>query len=165
MSTFSSQFNSNETNKTKQLRKMASRLGPSRSSALLWLQKSRQSRGVGKQILIRSKETQAVRDVPELNPYAKIPGPRGLPVIGTLLEYARDGGYKRWHEIQQERCREFGSIYREDIMSFKTVTISDPDDIENLFRHEGKYPTREPQLPIWMQYKKERKQAHGVSSL
>ena len=116
------------------------------------------------QSLIRLQQTQAVENM-EVKSYNEIPGPRGLPVVGTLLDYVRDKGHMRIHEIQQQRVQQYGEIYHEKIFDYETVTISNPDDVQYLFRHEGKYPQREPVFPLWMKYKEDRKQAQGVFSL
>ena len=122
-----------------------------------------------KQIVIRSVQTQTVEDVPAKS-FNDIPGPKGLPVIGTFIDYVRDQGqgvrgYTRMHVMQQLRVQQYGEIYREKILNHETVTISNPDDVEFLFRNEGKYPVREPVFPLWMKYKEERNQEHGVFSL
>ena len=122
-----------------------------------------------RQLPIRSAQTQAVEYVQE-KPFNEIPGPKGLPVIGTLLDYVRDQGqgvrgFSRMHVMQQQRVQQYGDIFREKIMNYGTVTISNPDDLQFLFRNEGKYPTREPLFPLWMKYKEDRNQAEGVLSL
>ena len=131
--------------------------------------KNKPSLKASKYFKFRSAQTQAVEGI-AAKPFNEIPGPKGLPIIGTLLVYVRDQGegirgYKRMHVMQQQRIQQFGSIYREKILNFETVAISNPDDVQFLFRNEGKYPTREPIFPLWMKYKEERKQAHGVFSL
>ena len=129
------------------------------------LQTCNQPLGIGRQTLIRLQQTQAAVENVDAKSYDQIPGPKGLPVVGTVLDYVRGKGYTRMQEIQHERVKKYGEIYREKIMDFETVTISNPDDVQYLFRNEGKYPQREPHFPLWMKYKEDRNQAHGVFSL
>ena len=148
---------------------MAFKIAIRPSLAFQSIYRCKQPLQVGKQILIRSAQTQAVEDI-EVKSFNEVPGPKGLLVIGTLLDYVRDQGqgargYTRMHVMQQRRIQQYGPIYREKIMNYETVTIANPDDVQFLFRNEGRYPTREPLLPIWMKYKEERQQAHGVFSL
>ena len=134
------------------------------SLAFRGLQRCKQPVKIGHQSLIRLQQTQAV-ETAEVKPYSEIPGPKGLPFVGTLFDYVRDKGHTKIHEIQQDRVQQYGEIYREKIVDYDTVIISNPDDVEYLFRNEGKYPQREPSFPLWMKYKEDRKQANGVSSL
>lgn len=143
---------------------MAFKFGIRPSLAFRGLQRYKQPVRIGQQSLIRLQQTQAVENV-EVKPYNEIPGPKGLPVVGTLLDYVRDKGHTRIHRIQQDRVQQYGEIYRAKILNYDTVTISNPDDVQYLFRNEGKYPQREPSFPLWMKYKEDRKQAHGVFSL
>lgn len=121
-------------------------------------------------ILKRSAQTQAADQNVEVKSFHEIPGPKGLPLIGSLLDYSRDlgqgvRGYQRMHVLQQQRVQQYGKIYREKILNHETVTISDPDDVEFLFRNEGKYPKREPPFPMWIKYKEDRDRVHGVGNL
>ena len=143
---------------------MTFKFGIRPSLAFRGLQRYKQPAKIGHQSLIRLQQTQALENA-EVRPFNEIPGPKGLPFVGTLFDYVRDKGHTRIHQIQQERAEQYGEIYREKILDFDTVTISNPDDIQYLFRNEGKNPQREPPFPLWMKYKEDRKQAHGVFSL
>ena len=123
----------------------------------------------GRCLLFRFMQAQATEGI-AAKPFKEIPGPKGLPIIGTLLDYVRDqgegmSGYKRMHVMQQQRIQQFGSIYREKIVNFETVAISNPENVQFLFRNEGKYPTRQPVFPLWMKYKEEREQPLGLFNL
>ena len=85
-----------------------------------------------KQIVMRSVQMQTVEAVPAKS-FNEIPGPQGLPVIGTLIDYVRYQGqgvrgYTRMHVMQQLRVQQYGEIYREKILNHETVTISIPED-------------------------------------
>lgn len=144
---------------------MAYKFGIRSSLTLLGLQTSKQHLGIPRKGLIRMQQTHAAMENVDPKSYDQIPGPKGLPLVGTLFDYVRNKGHTRVHEIQAERVQEYGEIYREKLLGLDTVTISNADDVQYLFRNEGKYPQREPQFPLWMKYKEERKQAHGVFSL
>ncbi|CAH3041019.1 unnamed protein product [Pocillopora meandrina] len=144
---------------------MAYKFGIRSSLTLLGLQTSKQHLGIARKGLIRMQQTRAAMENVDTKSYDQIPGPKGLPLVGTLFDYVRNKGHTRVHEIQAERVQEYGEIYREKLLGLDTVTISNADDVQYLFRNEGKYPQREPQFPLWMKYKEERKQAHGVFSL
>ncbi|XP_078365225.1 cytochrome P450 10-like [Oculina patagonica] len=135
------------------------------SLAFRGLQRYKQPLQILPQSLIRLQQTQAVEGTAEEKSFSEMPGPKGLPVVGTLFGYVRDKGHTRMHDIQHQRVQQYGEIYHEKILDYETVTISNPDDVQYLFRHEGKYPQREPLFPLWMKYKQDRKQAEGVFSL
>ena len=148
---------------------MSFRFAVRSSAAFQRIYKRKEPIKLCRQIPIRSAQTQAVEAV-QVKSFNEIPGPKGLPAIGTLLDYVRDQGdgvrgYRRMHVIQQQRVQQYGDIYREKIMDYETVTISNPDDVQFLFRNEGKYPTREPLFPLWIKYKEDRNQGQGVFSL
>lgn len=144
---------------------MAYRIAIRPSLTFVGLQTSKQHLGIAIQSVIRLQQTQAAMESVDAKSYDQIPGPKGLPLVGTLFDYVRNKGHTRVHEIQGERVQKYGEIYREKLLDLETVTISNVDDVQYLFRNEGKYPQREPQFPLWMKYKEERKQAHGVFSL
>ena len=72
----------------------------------------------------------------------EIPGPTGLPLLGTTLDYLRLKD--KAHTLFFDRVKTYGNIYKEKIFPGvpTTVNICDPADIEVLFRAEGKYPDR-----------------------
>ena len=77
----------------------------------------------------------------------EIPGPKGLPLLGTSLEYARHK--EKAHKLLFERVKKYGKIYKEKMLSGypMTVCVCDARDVETVFRSDGKYPLREG-LPI-----------------
>ncbi|XP_066267310.1 cytochrome P450 10-like [Branchiostoma lanceolatum] len=92
-----------------------------------------QSTGVAESVAI---ETDA-------RPFDEIPGPKGLFLIGTALDYTPFGRFPlktKFLESFRERTKTYGSIYREKLGPMDLVVISDPKDIEKVFRNEGRYP-------------------------
>ncbi|XP_064619540.1 cytochrome P450 10-like [Lineus longissimus] len=77
-------------------------------------------------------------------PFSQIPGPKGWPVIGTLFEYFKPGGFRfnKMFEAYEARAKEYGPIYREQIGPIVTVVISDPEEYNKVLRNESKYPHR-----------------------
>lgn len=76
-----------------------------------------------------------------------IPGPRGLPVLGSSLDYLKLK--EKAHLLFFDRVKEYGSIYKEKMFSGMPyiVTVTDSTDIETVFRSDGKYPDR-PDMPL-----------------
>ncbi|RDD36292.1 Cytochrome P450 10 [Trichoplax sp. H2] len=93
----------------------------------------------------------------------QIPGPKGLPFIGTLLDYAKnDGwGFKNFFAITEKRRQEYGPIYKETIGNNRMVVVSTSEDAEKVLRAEGKYPNKDLIVPI-VEYRKKRNLSMGV---
>ncbi|CAH1797213.1 unnamed protein product [Owenia fusiformis] len=85
-------------------------------------------------------------------PYALMPGPKGYPLIGSLLEYIKKDGLKfnKMFEVMQSRAREYGPIYKEHIAQNTSVVVTDPLEYSKLMRHEAnvKYPHRIEMEPL-----------------
>ncbi|XP_076822910.1 cytochrome P450 10-like [Clavelina lepadiformis] len=86
-------------------------------------------------------------------PFSDVPEPKGLPLIGTALDYTRwrnfDASYLGEH--WNKRHQDLGSIYKENIIPGITeyiVYTSSPKDTEIMLRSEDQYPQRDPLGPI-----------------
>ncbi|XP_053395219.1 cytochrome P450 10-like isoform X2 [Mercenaria mercenaria] len=90
------------------------------------------------------------RETTEVKSFESIPGPKGLPIVGTLFDYLKKDGLKfnKMHEAYQKRAIEHGPIYKEKIATINSVVISDPEEYSKVIRSEGKYPQRRPMEPI-----------------
>lgn len=88
----------------------------------------------------------------KVKPFDEIPGPKSLPLIGTLYQYIPIFGkysFKKLHINGLKKYKKFGSIVREEIIpGVNIVWLFDPVDIENLFRIEGKCPQRRSHLAL-----------------
>ena len=81
----------------------------------------------------------------EAKPFSEIPGPRRLPLIGSALTFLFEVGKKPILQLQKDLMNKYGLIYRAKVPTFpELVMIHDPQDIEVMFRAEGKYPSRAP---------------------
>ncbi|XP_022181134.1 cytochrome P450 302a1, mitochondrial-like isoform X1 [Myzus persicae] len=93
-----------------------------------------------------STETTVVKEFDE------IPGPTSLPLVGTLYQYLPVfGKYKfdRLHHNGLSKLHQYGPVVREDIVSgVSIVWIFKPEDIETLYRKEGRYPERRSHLAL-----------------
>ncbi|KAI8510675.1 hypothetical protein Bbelb_115910 [Branchiostoma belcheri] len=100
-------------------------------------------------------------------PFEEIPGPKGLPLIGTALDYSPFGQFPMKTKLMEsfkERTKTYGNIYREKIGPMDLVVISDPKEIERVFRNEGRYPERQPLLSVKI-YRELKKLPAGIVNL
>ncbi|KAI8499629.1 hypothetical protein Bbelb_226800 [Branchiostoma belcheri] len=86
-------------------------------------------------------------------PFEEIPGPKGLPLIGTAWDYS-----------PFERTKTYGKIYREKLGPIDFVVISDPKEIEKVFRNEGRYPKRRTLFTV-KKYRELKKLPTGILNL
>lgn len=98
----------------------------------------------------KQTEEPIVKDKTEIKSFDDIPGPKGLPIVGTLFDYLKKDGLKfnKMHEAYQKRAIEHGPIYKEKIATINSVVISDPEEYSKVIRSEGKFPQRRPMEPI-----------------
>lgn len=96
------------------------------------------------------------------NVFNKIPGPKQLPVLGNALLFSPLGPYK-----VEDLISGFGDLHNQygDVVHLKLnrdmVLLFDPEDIRNMFRHEGKYPNR-PTFDALIKYRKEKYNCVGI---
>ena len=100
----------------------------------------------------------------ESKPYAAIPGPLKLPLLGTIWDLILFpwNWRKPMHKLYLERVKKYGTIYRENLPVFGDIVLThDPNDVQKFFRAEGKYPTRIP-FTMWIHARKELNMEMGV---
>ncbi|BFZ16979.1 hypothetical protein BsWGS_20018 [Bradybaena similaris] len=93
----------------------------------------------------------------KIQSFENIPGPKGLPIVGTLFDYMKKEGLKfsQMFKVFQQRAQEFGDIYYEKIGAFHSVVVSSPKEYNRLIHAEGKYPNRREMMPI-VHYRKKK---------
>lgn len=82
-----------------------------------------------------------------------VPSPKGLPVIGTMLDLILAGSGPKLHLYIDSRHKQLGPVFKERIGPVEAVWVSDPTEIRKIFKYEGKYPVHF--LPdTWLLYNK-----------
>ncbi|XP_013389553.1 cytochrome P450 10-like isoform X2 [Lingula anatina] len=93
----------------------------------------------------------AATHVPPARPLEEMPGPKGLPLLGNLLDYTKFGNkiISKLHLQLAKDFEKYGKIFKERLgPSTYMVYVSDPEDIATVFRKEGRYPVRGASLPL-----------------
>ncbi|KAK7864147.1 hypothetical protein R5R35_007662 [Gryllus longicercus] len=123
------------------------------------------SRGITNNVAneeVISKPLQSAR------PFKEIPGPTSFPLIGTLLNYLPVLGkydFDRLHRNGMLKLQEFGPLVREEIVpGTNIVWVFTPQDIETVFRCEGRYPFRRSHLAV-DKYRKDRPDLYNSGGL
>ena len=95
-----------------------------------------------------------------VRPFEDMPGPKkSFKSIVNL--YRKSEGLTKGYKVNQSFFAQYGPIYKENMLGFNAVHITDPDDYERVFRAEGKYPRR-PLIDAWLQHRKRRNYFPGI---
>ncbi|XP_065225941.1 cytochrome P450 302a1, mitochondrial-like [Planococcus citri] len=101
-------------------------------------------------------------------PFHEIPGPKCLPIVGTLWKYLPlIGKYKfdRLHWNGFLKLKEFGPLVREEMIpGLPVVWVFKPEDIEMVYRCEGRYPERRSHLAL-QKYRLDRPEVYNSGGL
>ncbi|XP_045612773.2 probable cytochrome P450 49a1 [Procambarus clarkii] len=101
------------------------------------------------------------QDRSEPRPFASIPGPKPLPVIGNTFLFTSIGGYplERFWESSRKLFEEYGPVVRIAKLAgdVDMVMVFQPEDTRRIFKAEGQYPVR-PGLDILKHYRSRRPQ-------
>ncbi|CAG0885899.1 unnamed protein product [Cyprideis torosa] len=99
--------------------------------------------------------------------FDEIPGPKRFPLIGSLWVYnSLVGKYSlsRLHETHRLLRAAYGDIVREDLAGTNVLILFNIQDIEKMFRLEGKYPERRSHTAL-LKYRLDRPQYYNNGGL
>ncbi|XP_053376953.1 probable cytochrome P450 CYP44 [Mercenaria mercenaria] len=109
-----------------------------------------------------------VTEYDKAKPFDEIPGPKGLPYIGTMLKYRKGpfGKYNidRYQESVVDLYQRYGKICKETIAGRTIVHLFDPDYIRTVFQTEGKTPHVAPLMETTQLYRKQRGFSPGLGN-
>ena len=78
----------------------------------------------------------------DVRAFSKIPGPRGLPWFGSVIQHIMNAKSIQHACIKKKLFEQYGPIFKETVMGKTHVYIQSPADLEAVFKAEGKFPKR-----------------------
>ena len=99
--------------------------------------------------------------------FEEMPGPKGLPILGDLLNFLRNSEFKPMMAELKSLFGKYGPIFKRNLMGATVVCVKDPKDVEVVLKADGKYPVR-PMAQFFKvdkEYKKSRNLPEGLASL
>ncbi|KAK7793319.1 hypothetical protein R5R35_011527 [Gryllus longicercus] len=113
----------------------------------------------------RNEEQEALESWSAARPYADIPGPRPLPLVGNALRFLPGGD---WHglgpvEMQEALFSRFGPLVRLSGLPGRgdMLFLFDPEDVCKVFRTEGHMPIRDAAREVYYYRTKVRPEYFG----
>ncbi|KAL5015473.1 hypothetical protein ScPMuIL_009743 [Solemya velum] len=115
-----------------------------------------------------SIDSKSNTDYDNAKPFSQIPGPIGLPYLGTLFQY-RKGPFQRFDidhlkDAVIARYRQYGAIMKETVSGVTVVHLFHPDFIRTVFQSEGKIPHIAPLMETTQRYRKLRNLSPGLGN-
>ncbi|XP_044726569.1 cytochrome P450 302a1, mitochondrial-like [Chrysoperla carnea] len=104
----------------------------------------------------------------QIKSFDQIPGPKSLPIIGTLWQYLPGIGmysFDRIHHNGMKKFQKYGPVVREEFVpGVNTVWLIKPTDYQEMFKVEGKYPMRRSHLAL-EKFRMDRKHIYNSAGL
>ncbi|EFN78521.1 Cytochrome P450 302a1, mitochondrial [Harpegnathos saltator] len=121
-----------------------------------------------KKLLARSCSANS-KHAQDVRPFEDIPGPKSLPVVGTLYKYLPligEYSFTRLHTTGLLKLKRYGPLVREEIVpGVPTVWVFRPEDIASVLQAEaGLYPERRSHLAL-LKYRKDRSNVYNTGGL
>ena len=112
---------------------------------------------------LKEKEEHGDNQLLNAKPFDEIPGPKGLPFIGSILDVLKNDRYyqKKIHLYFQMNAKKYGPIHKMNMLNSHTVFVYKPEDIAATLQAEGNNPNRGTNIP-WMIYREQRKKENGL---
>ncbi|XP_011332052.1 cytochrome P450 302a1, mitochondrial [Ooceraea biroi] len=128
-------------------------------------------RGTIKKLYARRSCSTNVRHVETSRPkpFEDIPGPRSLPIIGTLYKYLPligEYSFTKLHINGLLKLKRYGPLVREEIVPGESIIwVFRPEDIAEIFKAEaGLHPERKSHLAL-LKYRKDRSNVYNTGGL
>ncbi|XP_060064243.1 probable cytochrome P450 CYP44 [Ylistrum balloti] len=107
-------------------------------------------------------------DYESAKPFSDIPGPKGWPFVGTLMQYT--GPFKKYdidkyQAALESRWKQYGSVVKETIGNRTAVRLFDPDHIHTVYQHEGVWPNIVPILESSRKYRESKDMSPGLGNI
>ncbi|KAG7210918.1 hypothetical protein KM043_016295 [Ampulex compressa] len=106
---------------------------------------------------------------PRSRPFKDIPGPKSLPLIGTLYKYLPligEYSFTKLYESGVKKLKCYGPVVREDIVPGEPIVwVFRPEDIAEVFKSEaGLHPMRRSHLAL-LKYRENRENIYNTGGL
>ncbi len=113
-----------------------------------------------------AQESHSYGEVETVKPFEAIPGPRGLPFLGTYMQY-RFGPFSpsTYHHALLQNHQRYGDIFKETICGHTVVHLFDPEFVKAVYGADGKMPHIAPLLETTQRYRKLRDLSPGLGNI
>ncbi|XP_069121991.1 probable cytochrome P450 CYP44 [Argopecten irradians] len=101
-------------------------------------------------------------------PFRDIPGPKGWPFIGTLLQYTgplKTYDIDNYQSALESRWKQYGPVVKETIGNRTHVRLFDPDHVKIVYQHEGVWPKIVPILESSRKYRETKGMSPGLGNI